>query len=81
MTDPLVARIARKFLDNPQKKEALVERVAQRFVDRQIAHRIAMKFFNGTETYAHAQDLESFVKDLPKFLKDPNAHVDDSWRR
>lgn len=38
------------------------------------------KMRQGTETYAHAQNLESFVKDFHKFLKDPDAHVDDSWR-
>lgn len=38
------------------------------------------KMRQGTETYAHAQNLESFVKDFHKFLKDPDAHVDESWR-
>ncbi len=82
MTDPLASKVARKFLGQETQEEEVVA-VAPPGWEGPIKDKGAMagaKMRQGTETYAHAQDLESFVKDFHKFLKDPDAQVDESWR-
>lgn len=38
------------------------------------------KMHAANNTYGYAQDLESYVKDFAKMLKDPHHKVDESWR-
>jgi hypothetical protein len=87
------AQAAKKLLahydgdENAEDALHMLERTLHAWENNKMDHHKAQGAFagakmrQGTETYAHAQDLESYVKDLHKFLKDPNAHVDDSWRR
>jgi len=81
-------KLLEKYSDNENAADALhmLDSSLHAWEHNKIDHLKAKGAFSGAKmhqahnTYGYVQNLESFVKDFHKWLKAPDAHVDDSWR-